>query len=95
MSATRLTEYLLAADGETRCVRCDHVLGPAGRNFKLGALVREVPLSEGNPTLRDPAIYTDSTVVLRQFICPGCGTMLETEIAVDGAPPQWDVRVGP
>lgn len=94
MSEIRLTEYLRAVDGEIRCGRCDHVLGPAGRNFKLGALVRDVPLSEGNPTLRDPAIYTDSTVVLRQFICPGCGTMLETEIAVDGAPPQWDVRVG-
>jgi N-methylhydantoinase B len=94
MRGVRLTEYLQAVDGEIRCCRCDHVLGPAGRNFKLGSLVRELPLSEANPTLRDPAIYTDSAVVLRQFICPGCGTMLETEIAVDGAPPQWDVRVG-
>jgi N-methylhydantoinase B len=94
MSGIRLTEYLHAIEGEIRCSRCEHVLGPADANFKHGALVREVPLPEGNPTLRDPAIYTDSTVVLRQFICPGCGTMLETEIAVDGAPPQWDIRVG-
>ena len=94
MSRIRLTEYLHAIDGEIRCSRCEQVLAAADRNFKHGALVREVPLWEGNPTLRDPAIYTDSTVVLRQFICPGCGTMLETEIAVDGAPPQWDIRVG-
>lgn len=93
MSERGLTEYLHVVDGEIRCRGCGHVLGPAGRNFKHGALVREQPLSEGNPTLRDPAIYTDSTVVFRQFICPGCGTMLETEVAVDGAPPQWDVRV--
>lgn len=93
MSERGLTEYLHIVDGEIRCRGCGHVLGPPGRNYKLGALVREQPLSAGNPTLRDPAIYTDSTVVFREFICPGCGTMLETEVAVDGAPPQWDVRV--
>ena len=52
-----------------------------------------VPLTDGNPTLRDPAIYTDREVALRQFICPGCATMLESEIVVDGAAPQWDIRV--
>jgi N-methylhydantoinase B len=89
-----VTEYLEAVDGELRCRRCGHVLGPVGRNFKLGALVRDLPLAEGNPTLRDPSIYTDSTVAFRQFVCPGCGTMLETELAIDGAPPQWDIRPG-
>lgn len=87
-----LTEYLHVVEGETRCRRCGHALGPVERNFKLGALVREQPLPEGNPTLRDPSLYTDHTVVFRQFICAGCGTMLDTEIAVDGAPPQWDIR---
>lgn len=92
MSETRLTEHLTVVDGEVRC-RCGHVLGPGERNFKLGALVREVPLTDGNPTLRDPALYTDRKVALRQFICPGCATMLESEIVVDGAAPQWDIRV--
>ena len=88
----RLTEHLTLVDGEVRC-RCGHVLGPGGRNFKLGTLVRERPLTDGNPTLRDPALYTDREVALREFICPGCATMLESEIVVDGAAPQWDVRV--
>ena len=93
MSEQRLTEYLDAVDGEIRCRRCARVLGPVERNFKLGTLVREQPLTEANPHVRDPSLYTDSTVVFRQFVCPGCGTMLETEIAVDGAPPQWDIRL--
>ena len=42
--------------------------------------------------LYDPAIYTDETVAFRQFVCPGCATLLETEIAIAGAPPQWDIR---
>jgi acetone carboxylase gamma subunit len=95
VSEQRLTEYLVATGGEIRCRGCGHVLGPADRNFKLGALVRERPLAEASPETRDPAIYTGSTVVHREFICPGCGTLLQAEVAVDGAPPQWDVRVAP
>jgi acetone carboxylase gamma subunit len=93
LSVQRLTEYLDLVDGEIRCNRCSHVLGPASRNYKLGALVRERPLVDGNPQTRDPSIYTDSSVVHREFICPGCGTLLQAEVAVGGAPPQWDVRV--
>ena len=93
MTERRLTEYLDAVDGEIRCRRCGHVLGPASRNYKLGALVRDRPLTDGNPHVRDPAIYTDSTVAFREFVCPGCGTLLDTEVAVDGAPPQWDIRI--
>lgn len=87
-----LTETVEIADGQARCRRCGHGLGPAGRNYKLGALVRDLPVTEGNPTLRDPAIYADEPVTFRQFVCPGCATLLETEIAVAGGPPQWDVR---
>jgi hypothetical protein len=56
--------------------------------------VRDLPLSEGNPQVRDPAIYTDNDVKFRQIVCPETGRLLQTEIAVDGAPPQWDVRPG-
>ena len=93
MSTRQLTEYLELASGQIRCRSCGHQFGPSTRNYKLGALVRELPITEANPELRDPAIYTDSSVTFRQFICPGCGTLLQAEIAVDGAPPQWDIRV--
>jgi N-methylhydantoinase B len=88
----RLTEYLRVEGGEIRCGEVS--LGSARRNYKLGALVRDLPLSEGNPQVRDPAIYTDNDVKFRQIVCPETGRLLQTEIAVDGAPPQWDVRPG-
>lgn len=92
MSSRILSETVEIVGGEARCRRCGHGLGAAGRNYKLGALVRDLPVTDGNPTLRDPSIYADETVVFRQFVCPGCARLLETEIAVGGAPPQWDIR---
>jgi acetone carboxylase gamma subunit len=95
MSTRLLSEYVHVFAGRARCRKCDHDLGPQDRNYKLGALVRDLPVTEGNPTLRDPALYADDTVVLREFVCPGCATLLETEISIAGAPPQWDIRVSP
>ena len=86
------SEYVAVRGGEWFCG--DVSLGPANRNYKMGALVRERPLTEANPRVRDPAIYVDNTVVLREFICPGTGRLIDTEIVVDGADPTWDVRPG-
>jgi N-methylhydantoinase B len=92
MSDRVLSDAVEVVSGESRCRRCGHGLGPSSRNYKLGALVRDLPVTEGNPTLRDPVIYADETVAFRQFVCPGCATLLETEIAIAGGPPQWDIR---
>lgn len=92
MSEQRLTEHLTVSGGVVRC-RCGQELGPAGSNFKLGALVRELPLTEANPHVRDPALYIDNKVVFRHFYCPSCATLLQTELAVDDESPQWDIRV--
>jgi hypothetical protein len=56
--------------------------------------VRELPLTEANPHMSDPAEYIDSSVTLRQYICPESGRLLETEIVVDDAEPDWDLRPG-
>jgi len=60
---------------------------------KAGAIVRDLPLTEGNPNVRDPSLYTDQAVAFRQFVDPATGTLVATELAVDGAPPQEDVRL--
>jgi N-methylhydantoinase B len=67
---------------------------PLAGNPKAGALVRDLSLTEANPNVRDPALYTDQAVAFRQFVDPATGTLLATELAVDGAPPQEDVRLG-
>lgn len=67
-------------------------LGSGDQNYKLGALIRDLPMTAGNPQVRDPKIYTDSEVVFRQIINPETGRLLQTEISVDGAAPSWDIR---
>ena len=63
-------------------------------NYKLGLVIRELPLTEANPNVRDPAIYTDNKVVFRQLVDPETGTLVATEIAVDDEPPaRLDARV--
>ena len=56
--------------------------------------MRDLPLTKGNPNLHDPAIHTDHSVGFRQLICPETGRLLGTEVVVDDAPPQWDIRPG-
>jgi len=88
----RLSDDLRIEGGEVWCG--DQSLGPADRNYKLTALVREIPITDANPHLRDPAIYVDAPVALRQVICPETARLLQTEIVVDGAAPEWDLRPG-
>ena len=88
----RVTEYVRIENGEFRAGGVS--LGPTERNYKLGTLVRDLPLQRANPLIADPAIHTETPVVFRQFVCPETGRLLETEVAVDGAPPQWDHRPG-
>ena len=88
----RLTEYLRVEGGEIKCG--DVSLGPAQRNYKLGALIRDLPITEANPNIPDPKVHTDHDVRFRQIICPETGRLIQTEIAVDEEAPQWDVRPG-
>jgi hypothetical protein len=88
----QVSEYVTIKDGRYFAGEVD--LGSAGGNYKLGALVRDLPLTEGNPELQDPALYVDQEVAFRQIVSPTTGRLLQTEIVVDGAPPQWDLRPG-
>jgi acetone carboxylase gamma subunit len=73
------------------CVACDGDLGPASGAWKDHARRRELPL----PVAGGPAYENgDATVVLRQFFCPACATLLETETAMVGDPVLTD-RIAP
>lgn len=65
------------------CRACGAGLGPAAGVWKDWALRRETPLDQ----IGSPAFDTGAPgVVLRQFFCPGCGTLLDTETARPGDP---------
>ena len=69
-----------SGDSWWACSECGQQLVHTKENFKIGA-----SLLERNPYAIDPVVYPnpqdfcDVEFVVRQFLCPGCGTVLSTE----------------
>ena len=80
-------------EGWERIVKCDcgHEFGDYRRNWKLQALVRiradADSVAEVYPTAVTGRL---DWMELREFICPGCAVLLETEVAPPGFPPVFD-----
>jgi acetone carboxylase gamma subunit len=79
--------------GADRVVKCDcgHEFGPYTANWKLNALVyvrdsveKLHELYPGNKAC-EPSLQE-----IREFICPGCGTLLEVEAVPPGYPVVFD-----
>jgi len=77
--------YVVQGDGQktVRC-GCGHEFGDYRVNWKEGALVYERDPQDGEIYPR-PNAPTAEWMVLREFYCPGCGTLLDTE----GVPPGY------
>jgi acetone carboxylase gamma subunit len=79
--------------GADRIVKCDcgHEFGPYTENWKLGALIyvrdTKETLDELYPGWKSPEPTLQE---IREFICPGCGTMLEVEAVPPGYPVTFD-----
>ena len=43
--------------------------------------------------LEEPGRFIDDRVVFRQFFCPGCGRLVENEVAVEGEPLLHDIEL--
>lgn len=87
-------EVLDAADGRVyACGRCDESLGSTADNYKDHCAVVRTPVKD-LPRFRDPAMHVDALIEYRQFCCPGCGVILDTEVAPSDAPFNHDVRIG-
>ena len=56
-------------------------------------VVRRLPVSAGGAMMNDASLYVDAVIELRQFLCPGCGTLLETEIAPESDPTLRDIEL--
>src|SRR5690606_33647895 len=89
-----MAESLERLDGGIACRNCGHRLSDTKANWKTGAIIRSAPPAEGNPSLPNPTIYTDTPVRVRHFICPGCAVQLDSAVAVGEQGPLWDLWVG-
>jgi acetone carboxylase gamma subunit len=50
-------------------------------------------ITAANPNVGDWKRYIDERPVFRQFFCPGCGALLENEVAREGDPPLCDIEL--
>lgn len=82
-----------AAGAFYACCDCGVHLGDLGTNHKLSCLISEKPVTASNPLIRDPAIHVDNHVAFREFYCPGCGALMDAEVVVDSAEPNFDIDI--
>ncbi|MGA1473346.1 MAG: hydantoinase B/oxoprolinase family protein, partial [Burkholderiaceae bacterium] len=75
------------------CRHCQTDLGPASENYKLGCARHDAPIAASNPNIGDWTRYVDDEPFFRQFFCPGCGSLIENEVARDGDPLLQDVHI--
>ena len=78
-----ISATLILTDGrEIACVACGHVLGPGGEPWKQAATLSETPMQGAGGAPYSAA----ADAILRRFLCPGCGTLLDSETALPGDP---------
>jgi acetone carboxylase gamma subunit len=84
--------YIVAKDGE-RIVKCDcgHEFGDWRQNWKLNALIfvrdTKEKLEEIYPGIRCP---DPNLCEVREFYCPGCGSLLKVDSVPAGCPIVFD-----
>jgi N-methylhydantoinase B len=77
------------------CSKCTADLGSAHDNYKQHCVRRESDISAANPNIGDYRRYIDDRPVFRQFFCPGCGALIENEVARAADPILWDIELHP
>jgi acetone carboxylase gamma subunit len=75
----------------TACAACGHVLGPAEDAWKAHAVRRDTPIAAAGGPAYDTGY---EGVTLRQFFCPSCATLLDTETATAQDPVLTDRLAG-
>jgi N-methylhydantoinase B len=77
-------EYVVARDQRGQrvlaCSRCGHVLSDYADNYKHGLLV-DIGSATLIPKVGDPSVFLDEEIEFRRYCCPGCQTLMATEIA--------------
>ena len=81
---------VLTTNNEIACVRCKYVISPSSEPWKNYVSCIEQPMCDqpGKP-------YSNAKeVLLRQFFCPSCAALLDSETALKEDPFLYDVVKG-
>ena len=91
----RINAYLAieSIDGRAmmRC-RCGAVLGSADDDYKSLSLEARYPIQHAGP-LSNPYELGDNSFELREYYCPTCLVLFETDVAMRGDPNVRDVEL--
>jgi N-methylhydantoinase B len=87
------TENLAVRGQRWACAKCAADLGSVETNYKIGCVRNDLPIMASNPIVGDPHRFIDPTPQFRQFCCPGCGLLIENEIAIADDPVLMDVQL--
>ena len=75
------------------CARCRADLGETAGNYKHACVRRDGDITSANPNIGDYRRYIDDRPVFRQFFCPGCGALIENEVARENDPVLHDIEL--
>lgn len=81
--------------GELRycCAACSADLGAFSGNYKLACVRHDSTVAEAVPLSGDPHRFIDAIPQFRQFFCPGCGLLIENEVALSDEPVLHDISI--
>jgi len=82
MSARRISPTLDARSGQIACGGCGHPIAPLGGGWKSRAALFTRPFA----ALPGGGSAVDARLVLREFCCPACGRLLDSETALPDDP---------
>ncbi len=75
------------------CAKCAADLGSVRENYKTRCVMEESDIRTANPNIGDWKRYIDDRPVFRQFYCPGCGALIENEVARADDPVLRDIEL--
>jgi acetone carboxylase gamma subunit len=86
----RLSMTLERHDGQICCRSCKTPIAAVTESWKARAVLNVM----GVARLPGAGLGVDPDVVIRQFCCPACGALLDSETALPGDPFLEDVVTG-
>jgi N-methylhydantoinase B len=75
-----------------RCTECHHRFGDYGDDYKRASLMRELPITSATELNARARI---NEIVLREFCCPGCGTLVAVDVQRQEEPVLDESSFGP